>query len=449
MSYYRQRNAKKLERRNAKQKASGASESALSHGVRAEASSSQSIEKLVNLLQEAQNVGGKDGSSTLPNSELPVVTQTGEEAWASAIEDKINELVEQSRNFERERVEIELLREQLGRAIEVAESRLAATSSDEGMNRLSELESRLAEAASENVRISNLLINSRNEYQSLVEFIELEGEQSRSTAAGISELQNSIVEEYRLEIEQLREQIQFLNEELHESKSSSQGPSEEVAELRIQIEKLRSQLLEARHEAVETRLQNNELSSNLAQFQPNADAKRNEVLSWEERKEALLRQLEAETRGEDPCDPRKVLEIERVIQQTDAEIDRRDREIADLKSLLEQQAIAQNGMAIGVAAVAEMIESDAMIISERLRLKEMQQEWEQKQRQAEIEMSLERAKLARERLDLQEKMRSVEDSSKDQEMLSDSGEKNANNSASSPKDRGRGRWLARLGLRDE
>jgi hypothetical protein len=190
---------------------------------------------------------------------------------------------------------------------------------------------------------------------------------------------------------------------------------------------------------VESRLQSNDLSSSLAKFKDPFEGQRSEALTWEQRKEALMRQLDAETQSDEPCDPDKVLEIQSIIQKTDAEIQRRDQEIQDLRYLLEQQAIAQNGMAIGVAAVAEMIESDAMIIAERLRLQEMQQEWEKKQRQAEIEMSLERAKLARERLELQEKSRTFE---------ADHPPESAEEK-SATKERGRGRWLARLGLRDE
>ena len=119
----------------------------------------------------------------------------------------------------------------------------------------------------------------------------------------------------------------------------------------------------------------------------------------------------------------------------------RDKEIADLRSLLEQQSYAHDGMAIGVAAVAEMIESDALIIAERVRLRELQQDWEQKQRHVEIEMSMERAKLARERLELQDKVRNFED------LLAE----NSQPQQCEKKDKGsgRGRWLARLGLRDE
>ena len=120
-------------------------------------------------------------------------------------------------------------------------------------------------------------------------------------------------------------------------------------------------------------------------------------------------------------------------------MERRDQEIADLKTLIEQQSIAHDGMSIGVAAIAEMIESDSLIISERIRLKELRDEWEQKQRQAEIEMSMERAKLARERLELQEKTRNYNDDNPPQTA----------EEIKASKANTRGRWLARLGLRDE
>jgi hypothetical protein len=358
--------------------------------------------------------------------------------WRRAIDSKIQELVEHSRAFEREKSEIEQLREHLRQSIDVAEARLAATASNESIQRLGELESLLAEANTENAKLSNLLHHARSEYQSLVEFIELDANADPGLEEQTSE-SPGLHDELVLEITQLRDQIQFLQNELSESQAEPAAAYAETAELRIQVEKLRSQLLEARNEAVESRLQSNDLSSSLAKFKDPFEGQRSEALTWEQRKEALMRQLDAETQSDEPCDPEKVLEIQSIIQKTDAEIQRRDQEIQDLRYLLEQQAIAQNGMAIGVAAVAEMIESDAMIIAERLRLQEMQQEWEKKQRQAEIEMSLERAKLARERLELQEKSRTFE---------ADHPPESAEEK-SATKERGRGRWLARLGLRDE
>jgi hypothetical protein len=166
-----------------------------------------------------------------------------------------------------------------------------------------------------------------------------------------------------------------------------------------------------------------------------------ESYTWEERKQAWLKQLEHETKQDAPIAPSKALEIERIIQQSGDEIDRRDREIADLKSLLEQQAVATNGMAVGAAAIAQIIEADDLIIEERQRLKQLQEEWEQKQRQAEIEMSLERAKLARERLELQEKMRNIELQITPRNM-------DELDPVHTPQRRSRGNWLNRLGLHD-
>ena len=63
-------------------------------------------------------------------------------------------------------------------------------------------------------------------------------------------------------------------------------------------------------------------------------------------------------------------------------------------------------------------------------------QWREKLRQAEIDISVERAKLARERSDLDAKLRSFEDAGGD-----------APNGTPTPKQSGR--WLSRLGLKDD
>ena len=394
---------------------------------------------------ESQSGVQADHSTATQSSRSLDTEQELDDRWSHAVDSKLNELMERSRTFERERIEIESLREHLKQAIETAESRIASCASDEGKSRLQELESQFIEAQRENTKISNLLLHARTEYQSLLAFIESEAIEARQSDASLTSIAQRVLEktdaretELSLEVSQLHDQLLFLQCELAEAKSSPKQDNAGDSDLRIQIEQLRSQLLEARHEAVELRLQSNELGSRLAKFGP-VPGQKSETLSWEQRKEALLQQLEAETHAETPCDPRKVLDIERILEQTTSEIERRDQEIADLKTLIEQQSIAHDGMSIGVAAVAEMIESDALIISERLRLKELRDDWEQKQRQAEIEMSLERAKLARERLEIQEKIQRYEENNSSQ----------AEEEPSSGKTRTRGRWLARLGLRDE
>ena len=401
----------------------------LDHAIRAGESSASGVHS-----QPVQN------EQTAPNE----VLQENGTAWSQAVDNKLNELIARSRSFERERLEIESLREHLRQAIETAESRLTSTDSNVGKSRFQELETKLIAVQQENTKIASMLLHARAEYQELLAFIESEAVDDGESQAALRTIAQRVLEktdaretELTLEVSQLNDQLHFLQSELKEAKGVNSHSSPDESELRIQVEQLRSQLLEARHEAVELRMQSNDLGSRLAKYQGATSGQKSETLSWEQRKEALLQQLEAETHTEAPCDPRKVLDIERIIEQTSVEIKRRDQEISDLKTLIEQQSIAHDGMSIGVAAIAEMIESDSLIVAERLRLKELRDDWEQKQRQAEIEMSMERAKLARERLELQEKTRTFHDNNPPQ----------TEEELKSTKASTRGRWLARLGLR--
>ncbi len=67
---------------------------------------------------------------------------------------------------------------------------------------------------------------------------------------------------------------------------------------------------------------------------------------------------------------------------------------------------------------------------------------EQKQRQGEIEMSLERAKLARERLEIQEKLQQLA-------AERDSIQRAAEHSSQAAPAPHKGRWWTRLGLKDD
>jgi hypothetical protein len=338
--------------------------------------------------------------------------------------------MEESVRLERERNEIEDLRLKLQEAINVAETSNAGKYYETHTKELSS--DQLLSFKLENDRLINLLATARNEYQALLEFIE-----SDDLSKLTSSIRNDSKDRERelcLEIERLKEQIAFLTE----AADANVGGVPET-ELQQQLITLRGQLIESRHETVEVRMQCNELSTRLAQYQaPTSHS--SESYSWEERKLAWLRQLEHETKIESNIQPNRLIEIEKIIEQTDQEVIRRDKEISDLRSLLQEQSVASNGMAVGAAAISQIIEADDLIIEERQRLRELQEDWEQKQRQGEIEMSLERAKLARERLELQERMRSMEAMKANQAV----DEKGAPYPGKS-----RGNWLARLGLRDE
>ena len=189
---------------------------------------------------------------------------------------------------------------------------------------------------------------------------------------------------------------------------------------------------ELESEVAELRRQNEELASRLA----SSDVRRalssdgsgcDDALSWEDRKQAMLQQMEDDTfcaesfiasltkespstaqacEGSEPVDIVRGLWSE--IDQRDEQLKRRDEEIRELRCLLDQQSETHGGVAIGAASIAEMIDSDELVREERERLQLMQDEWEEKFRQAEIDASLERAKLSRERQELAKKQAELE-----------------------------------------
>ena len=98
------------------------------------------------------------------------------------------------------------------------------------------------------------------------------------------------------------------------------------------------------------------------------------------------------------------LKVEEIVRTTDQLVARRDQEIADLKHLLHNQSCNLESVAVGAAAVGQLLDQDAVVREERENLKRLQDEWREKLREAEIDISVQRAKLARERAELEEKL---------------------------------------------
>ena len=163
-------------------------------------------------------------------------------------------------------------------------------------------------------------------------------------------------------------------------------------------------------------------------------------MTWEERKALILQQLAADEDEPDEEVQSERIQIDEVLRTTQREIERRDREIAELQSLVEQQAGARDGVAIGAAAIAQVLDADQLIAEERQKLKDIQHEWEEKLRQAEIDLSMERAKLARERIQLEIQL---------EEAKAADASTNENPAVSNDRPQGRTRrWLEHLGLKD-
>jgi len=164
-------------------------------------------------------------------------------------------------------------------------------------------------------------------------------------------------------------------------------------------------------------------------------------MDWESQKRRLLASLEKDFDEEDDEDQQDKLSVEEAIRLTDEVIAAKEREVTELQQLLEEQSSNLGSMAVGVAAVAEVLDKDEVIQLERANLQALQDEWRDKLRQSEVEISIERAKLARKGVQLEEQARQLELQNRD---IPPQGE--APNGKGKPI---RGRWLRRLGLKGD
>jgi hypothetical protein len=163
------------------------------------------------------------------------------------------------------------------------------------------------------------------------------------------------------------------------------------------------------------------------------------AMDWEARKQQMLAKLEAES--DDEADEKAQadrLTIEGTIKMTDQIVADKERELTELRKLLEDQSSN-----IGGLAIAGMLDGDELIKQERANLKQMQDQMQEQLKRAEIDISVERAKLARERSELDEKLRNLE-----RELTKMPANKDAGSATDKKKSSGGGRWLSRLGLRD-
>ncbi len=251
-----------------------------------------------------------------------------------------------------------------------------------------------------------------------------------------------------------------------DSVASDVGDGIDRAQHETAIESLRAEIVALEDELCELKRQNSDLAAKVA----NANVRKStsdaasdftEALSWEERKQLILRQMEedcfdAETfltqtvqsrlsdageADEPQCEVDPVAFVEELtaeISRLQQQNERFEKEIGELNHLLEQRPqSAAGGMAIGAAAIAEMIDADELIQEERQRLQTLQTQWEEKFRQAEIEASLERAKLSRERQEVATKLADLD------EQLDRLRRDAAQNQSGEGHSR---KWLAKLGL---
>jgi chromosome segregation ATPase len=160
---------------------------------------------------------------------------------------------------------------------------------------------------------------------------------------------------------------------------------------------------------------------------------------WESQKRRLLAALENGDENGNPLPQKDRATIQGTIAMTDAVVAEKDREIKQLQT---QLAAGVEGAACQLERdpkVTEMIDSDEVIAQHRQRVRELEQEMEQKLRTAELELSVERAKMARQKMELDEMKSDLES------------QRQAFEAAGGPPVQGqpRRKWLSKLGLKDE
>ena len=228
----------------------------------------------------------------------------------------------------------------------------------------------------------------------------------------------------------------------------------QVDQMQQQLEELCQQLEAATAEASDLREQNSDLAQQLAEriaseviLDRSTGRGSGEQLSWEERKLMILRQLETDTdSGSGQISEDEVADIHQMLETTNAEISRRDQEIEELREIVRMQSEARDGVAIGAAGIAQILDNDELLQQERQKLREIQEEWEAKLRQAEIDLSMERAKIARERLALEKQIEELNRNRSESQSNSECNSQTAQ--AGKEKNRER-RWLAMLGLGEQ
>lgn len=157
------------------------------------------------------------------------------------------------------------------------------------------------------------------------------------------------------------------------------------------------------------------------------------TLDWEAEKRRILSALETDFDAHDPQQRTERLKIEQVLQTTAKALAEKDRELEMLRKSTAESGGRSDKME-QAADVELAADRDPLVREERRRLAELQEQLREKLRQAEIELSVERAKLARWRAELEDRAKIHPP------------ETTANNPAENPDPPSRGRWLARLGL---
>jgi chromosome segregation ATPase len=239
----------------------------------------------------------------------------------------------------------------------------------------------------------------------------------------------------REENKQLETWLAEAEEKAKRAGSGEGGDNQELDDLRRRFEM-------AVQDVRELKTKNAELSDQLTRAKQNAGsaAASGGGSDWESMKKNLLAQLETDFDASDEKQSADKMTVEGAIKITDKVVADKDAEIQELKKLLDAQAQSVGDVAVGAQGIINTLDNDELIRQERENLKKLQDSVRDQFKKLEVDLSLERAKVARERAELEEKLRAFESERAAAGIVEtptgDKGGKKAKG----------GKWLARLGL---
>lgn len=243
-----------------------------------------------------------------------------------------------------------------------------------------------------------------------------------------------------LELVHLRAERDSLAERIHELEQNAEAgagsiPSADQSELQRRFEL-------AVEDVRDLKKRNAELESQLASAKSAGGTVANPSVggsSWEAMKKKMLANLEDEGVDVDDDRAEERERIENTIRITDDALARKDRELAELKARLSEGTTA---MADAEETMRELVDADEVIAEHRTRIAKLEEEMQTKLRTAELELSVERAKIARETAHLADLKAEIESQRANGDF---SNAPPVAGAAQHPKRR----WLSKLGLSGE
>lgn len=210
------------------------------------------------------------------------------------------------------------------------------------------------------------------------------------------------------ERDQLQQQLTELQSETRQLKDKlADAESHRTHDRTTSDEELQRRLDQALQEAQQLQQQNAELQQAMQEDLSAELATDDSYLDWEAQKKRLLNSLDG---GDSPAlDDTQRFELEEKIRACDKVVAAKDRQIQQIQDEQERRkAVAVPPEQTPAPESSPEIDADEMVKEELGRLEQLQSSLREKMREAEVEISLERAKLAREKVAVEEKLADME-----------------------------------------